>query len=172
MAPKTKKKPSPEDLLVEVKGQSAAKTYEFEDYIQVIDELQRKEHSYSDIAEFLKDRVGISASRGQVYRALQLWRAKQEELANDATEFQPEGEQGDGDPASIALVFERDAGRKLLADLADEYRGDEVPDMVSIAGILREAVKIQQQAAADENAAETADEKQKPKTEGKNGPRK
>jgi hypothetical protein len=77
MAPKTKKKPTPEELLVEIQGQEAAKTYEFEDYLPVIHALQQKGHSYADIAQYIKERLGIIASRGQVYRAYQIWLAEQ-----------------------------------------------------------------------------------------------
>ena len=73
MKSKLKKKPTPEELLVEVKGQEAAKTYEFEDYLPVVDALQKKGHSYADIAKIIQERLGITASRGQVYRAYQIW---------------------------------------------------------------------------------------------------
>lgn len=68
-----KKKPSPGELLAEVKGRPAAKTYEFEDYVEVIDEMQRKDFSYAKIAKFLSERLEYPITRGQVYRAHQLW---------------------------------------------------------------------------------------------------
>lgn len=77
MSPK-KKVPTPDDLLAEVQGLEAAKTYAFEDYLPVIDVLKKKGHSYSDIASFIKERLGITASRGQVYRAYQIWLANLE----------------------------------------------------------------------------------------------
>ncbi len=86
MTAKTKKKPTPEELLIEVQGQAAAKTYEFEDYLPVIHALQQKGHSYADIAEFIKDRLGISASRGQIYRAYQIWLADQSFTDEDVAE--------------------------------------------------------------------------------------
>jgi hypothetical protein len=73
MASSKRNRPTPEELLVEVKGKNAAKTYEFDEYIDVIDELHRKDYSFADIAEFLGTRLGISVNRGQVYRAHRMW---------------------------------------------------------------------------------------------------
>ena len=46
MSPR-KKRPTPEQLLAEVKGKEAARTYEFEDYLEVVHELVQKEHRHS-----------------------------------------------------------------------------------------------------------------------------
>jgi virulence-associated protein VapD len=93
MASKTKKKPSPAELLTEVKGLKPAKTYEFEDYLEVVDELKRKENSYADIAEFLTQKLGIAVSRGQVYRAHMLWLEAKEEFEREQAEAQREYEE-------------------------------------------------------------------------------
>ena len=67
------KTPSPRELLAEVKSRPAARTYAFEDYLEVIHELKTKGDSYADIAGFLAKRLGMEIKRGQVYRAYQLW---------------------------------------------------------------------------------------------------
>ena len=121
MAPKQKKKPTPEELLVEVEGQQAAKTYEFEDYLPVIHALKQKGHSYSDIAEFIKERLGITASRGQVYRAYQIW-LQEASLAEEGI-----AQQEDFGPAR---EFEDEIEEKVQAhaeDLIDSLR-EKFPD--------------------------------------------
>ena len=68
--------PSPTELLNEVRKQPVARTYAFEDYLESVHELKSKGHSYAAIASFLGKRLGIAVSRGQVYRAYQLWLAR------------------------------------------------------------------------------------------------
>lgn len=83
MAPKTqkpKKKPTPSEFLANVRGESRAKTYEFDDYIEAVDELiERKGYSYADVAAYLAEKLGIAVTRGQVYRAHGLWTKMKEE---------------------------------------------------------------------------------------------
>jgi len=45
MPAKSRKKPTPDELLAEVKGKESAKTYEFEDYLEVVDQLVQKDYS-------------------------------------------------------------------------------------------------------------------------------
>lgn len=123
---RSKPKPTPEELLVEVQGQEAAKTYEFEDYLPVIHALQQKGHSYAEIAGFIKDRLGITASRGQVYRAYQIWLAEsrlaeegmaQEEHMMPPPSFQDEYEQR-----------LQEAANELIEELRDrQSRGSNEP---------------------------------------------
>lgn len=77
MAPK-KKVPTPEELLEEVSGKSAAKTYPFDEYMGAVDVMQKKGYSYAEIAKFLAERLGQNITKGQVYRGLTLWREDQE----------------------------------------------------------------------------------------------
>ncbi len=81
-----KRKPSPEELLAEVKGLKPASTYEFDEYLDVVNELKNKDHSYADIAEFLTEKLGIAVTRGQVYRAHMMWLEMQEEMERQEDE--------------------------------------------------------------------------------------
>jgi hypothetical protein len=96
MNPKNKARtPSPRELLAEVKSRPAARTYAFEDYLEVIHELKMKGESYAEIADFLAKRLGMEIKRGQVYRAYQLWledRAGQEQPAADRRAHGERGE--------------------------------------------------------------------------------
>ena len=80
MSPKNKRKPSPKELLEEVRTFKPARTYEFDEYLDVVHELKNKDHSYADIAAFLTEKLGIAITRGQVYRAHMLWLELQEEI--------------------------------------------------------------------------------------------
>lgn len=59
MSAKSKKMPTPDELLAEINGQPDAKTYEFEDYLPAIDAMQRKNHSYAEIAQFFEGPAGL-----------------------------------------------------------------------------------------------------------------
>lgn len=163
MAPKAKKKkPSPDELLAEVRGRGPAKTYEFEDYIEVIHEMQDKNFSYAKIAEFLSERLGYSIARGQVYRAYQTWlevraevekeQAEAEHLASldDRTDFDPEDH----------LWREREeklsqATGALIRFLLGTYPEGSLPG--THLDVLKRAVAFYDEKARDDFAAEQAD---------------
>jgi hypothetical protein len=157
--PPKKKRLTPEELLVQIQGEEAAKTYEFEDYLPVIHVLYtEKGHSYSDIAKFVEERLGITASRGQVYRAYQMWLAKKNETDADRASAEAYDESR---PEYEVRVDEE--ANKLLDFLSDEFAGrGNAPwdDHEIIVARAAEILVARQQAAdAAEVEAGEADEK-------------
>ena len=84
-------------MLAEITGQQAPKTYAFEDYLPVAHEMQEKGFSYADIAKFLGERLSMTISRGQIYRAYQIWLTDRDEAA----EHDEIGRRDDGEPYTI-----------------------------------------------------------------------
>ena len=160
MATKSKKKPSPADLLAEVKGQKPAKTYEFDDYIEVVDELHRKDYSYADIAKFLAERLGISVTRGQVYRAHNLWLEDKEAQAEAEAEAQRfADEEGTEPPETMdegAVAMNRAAGA-VLKFLLGEYPDGSLPE--SHAEVLKLAMTFLDEDARNEYLAAEEDKR-------------
>ena len=154
MKTKAKKKPTPEELLVELEGQAAAKTYEFDDYLPVIDAMQRKGYSYAKIADFLKERLGITASRGQVYRAYQIWLQE----ATRAEEGMAYEEQFVPEPTPQEEYDEKleKNARGLIARLQEEEVELDGAPWNEAHAILRRAVKILDDKQAVEMAADEA----------------
>jgi hypothetical protein len=172
MATKTKKKkPSPGELLAEVKGRPAAKTYEFEDYVEVIDEMQRKDFSYAKIAIFLSERLEYPITRGQVYRAHQLWLeakryAEEQEREEEAAEAAYRAEHPDEDSVSAfdpAEMSEEARQEHLLSQAVGDVAGYVVKKYPegSIPGSHRDLVKrvlgLFDSEVQDDLAAERAD---------------
>lgn len=159
MSAKSKKMPTPDELLAEVHGLPSAKTYAFDDYIEVIDALQKKDHSYADIAAFLKERLGFDATRGQVYRALNIWRAdrKAEQLRAEGVEIDDRSERNEWELE--AEEFEQRAGESVREWLIEHFPADDFPNpAVSHYGILQEAIRPYREQAEAEKAAAEADE--------------
>ena len=160
MKNKLKKKPSPEDLLAEVQGQQPTKTYEFEDYLPVIHALQQKGYSYAGIAEYIKERLGFIASRGQVYRAYQSWLAEQSRMAETAFEEQPDAkpktDQEEYDErlreSAVRLIESMQIERDRPGGIAPWDEPDDI--IVEAAAIITERHKAE---VASENAASEAD---------------
>jgi hypothetical protein len=151
---KAKRKPTPEELLVEVEGQGAAKTYEFEDYLSVIHALQQKGHSYADIAEYLKDRLGIIASRGQVYRAYQIWLQE----CSNADEGMEEQERN-APPVSIEDEYEENIHKNavdLIAQLSEQYSEVSSEPWNDPESIIHRASKILMERREIEKASDDA----------------
>jgi len=144
---KSKKIPTPEELLTEIQGQPAAKAYAFADYLPVLHAMQQKGFSYADMSEFLKKRLGFVASRGQVYRAYQAW--LEEQRQSGESDFEPEPTfQNEYDEK----VYQR--AQELIDELQERDNANEPWD--SPRAILREAVRILEDRDASEKAAEEA----------------
>jgi hypothetical protein len=158
MSAKSKKKPTPDELLLEVKGQKAAKTYEFDDYLPVVDELQKKDYSYAQIAEFLETRLGIKVSRGQVYRAYQMWLEAMEEVElqqREEAELAMETEYEGPEPQDLQEAAFSNAVGDVLKYVHDKY-----PDSSLSGGrlaLLKRCVGILDYENRDEHEAEEAD---------------
>jgi hypothetical protein len=150
-------KPSPFELLEEITQQGTAKTYQFEDYLEVIDQMHKKDFSYAKIADFLTQRLGYSVTRGQVYRAYNQWlelkemeeeKAELERLAADFDEpdFDPEEDQENqklNEAAATVLKF-----------ILDKYPAGSVPgDALGIA--KRIVIYLDEDARADFQAGES-----------------
>jgi len=129
-----KKKPSPGELLAEVKGQPAVRTYEFDDYVEVIHEMQSKGFSYAKIAEFLTEKLGYAITRGQVYRAYQLWAQVQEEEQRQKEEAEhyeamwraqhgeaPDDMEPEDEAAKAAQVAETNAAVDVLKYVREKH---------------------------------------------------
>lgn len=163
MKSKTKKKPTPHELLAEVKGKGEAKTYQFEDYIEVIDEMQKKDYSYAQIAQFLQDRLGIAVNRGQVYRAYQLWLEFKEQEERERAEAEEEARrQGylDEEPPSEEELKERaiaSAAGDVIRYVADTYSGEKKPG--TVLEIIERARLILDENARAEHEADEADKR-------------
>ncbi len=144
--------PSPEELLSEVRGKKAARTYEFEDYIEVVDELQRKDYSYAKIAEFLAERLGIEVSRGQVYRAYQIWLEEKEREAEAARDerleqLEPSESKLDSDEMAIEQAIAGVLGYLTKEFPEGVYFGH---DVILQAALLRVEVRRADERKADE----------------------
>ena len=164
MSAKSKKKPTPEELLAEVKGKESAKTYEFWDYIEVVDELVKKDYSYAKIAEFLADKLGIEINRGQVYRAYQMWLAEQqrvEEEARHAEEYEHERADKGAEPDFVQQMnaFRREAADEILQRLKEKFREELNQFPVTSEDILRTALQTIEESRRDDAEAEEADRK-------------
>jgi len=166
--PTRKRKPSPAQLLAEVKGKEPAKTYEFEDYLQVIHELVEKDYSYAKIAAFLAGKLGMEISRGQVYRAYQIWSDEQERSAEEARQAEeyliqqaedgpePDVEDGPDDADKMNAFWDRaaaDIRTYLKKKYAKECKDLGLPEEF----VLRRALEPYEQARRDEAEAEEAD---------------
>lgn len=172
MSAKSKRKPSPEDLLAEVRGIESAKTYEFEEYLEVVHELQQKDYSYAKIAEFLKERLGIEVSRGQVYRAYQMW--LEERSAVEEQEFadaQP--------PDDFQDRFDRELeerAKQLIEEMQEQEAhsgGEPWNDAELILGRAHAILKAQrEERERAEHEAEAADRRLEEKKATDNGPKK
>ncbi len=158
MAPKTKKPPTPDELLAEVRGRGAAKTYAFQDYIEVVDHMNSNGYSYAKIAEFLTEKLGYGISRGQVYRAHQIWLEDMAERAQVAAE--------DPDlPGDVEAEDEYDfVIRKLAKEMLEHAEARAIeqgyPAEFGEHAIERAAGQIEainRQRRADEAAADEAD---------------
>jgi hypothetical protein len=157
-----KKKPSPAELLAEVRGRGPAKTYEFEDYIEVVQEMQAKNFSYANIAQFLSERLGYTITRGQVYRAYQTWL----EGMKEAEREQEEQEQvesmlnrRDFDPTEREEQEKwrsvTEAKRDLLKYAMDKYPNGSLP--VNLVIVFKEVVACLDEKTRDDFEAEKAD---------------
>ncbi len=155
-----KKIPTPDELLAEVRGIEVAKTYPFDEYAPVIHELQQKGYSYAKIAEFLQERIGMKMSRGQVYRAYQLWLA-----TRDTDEPVVDVELGPENEHERILQDGAEHLREHMVNWAmhSGYPEDFGEDAICYAADQIRAEAAQQQ--ADERAAEEADKarEEKPK---------
>lgn len=181
MSPR-KKIPSPDELLSEVQGIESSKRYPFEDYMSVVHQLQQKDYSYAKIAAFLKERLGFEVSRGQVYRAYQIWleearladeRAREgEEQARMAEAFLP--------PPSLHDEYDQrlqEEADELMQRLREqEERGGNEPwnDAEAILARAYHTMVARREAAeAAEKAAAEADEQlESKKKRGSNAPTK
>ena len=163
MSPR-KKKPTPDELLAEVKGKEPAKTYEFEDYIEVVHELVQKEYSYAKIAAFLVEKLGMEISRGQVYRAYQIWLQAQqyaEDQERQAEEYECELVEDGSEPVFVQQMnaFRREAANEILQRLKEKFREELNQFPVTSEDILRTALQTIEETRRDEAEAEEADRK-------------
>jgi len=161
---KSKKKPSPAELLAEVKGQKPAKTYEFDDYLEVVDELKRKENSYADIATFLAQKLGISVTRGQVYRAHCMWLEVKEQVEREEAEARHYADMEEREPELPELEDPTEAALgKIASDivgyLRDKYPRSSLPGETDYPDVLKRALAMQDLAARDEFMAEEEDKR-------------
>lgn len=145
-------RPTPEQLLIEVKGKASAKTYEFDDFIEVVDELHRKEYSYADIAEFLARRLKISVSRGQVYRAHRMWRVEKNRINIESQEAM-ESETG---AVEILEIGQNEKAANEVLELLNENYLITHPE-ADLLRILRETIALLESRKVDEAAADEAD---------------
>jgi hypothetical protein len=172
MAPrKSTRKPSPDALLAEVKGFAASKTYEFEDYLPVVHELQTKGFSYADIAAFLEKKLGITVARGQVYRAYRRWLEDQQRAVEEAAEMaereanEPPEENGDVHGLDKML---HDGAIEVL-NLLEEINPKSKPPCLH-EGILARASIMLERERADDQAAASSDEKLRAEKRGAGAP--
>ena len=162
MPPKTKKKPSPEQLLAEVKGLKPAKTYAFDDYVEVIDELHRKDYSYADIAKTLSEKLGIPVARGQAYRAHMLWKADVRRIEEQEAEEQRQHEEMIAQEAHDQESYEgavQDASYEAARDVL-KYIGEKYPPDKCLAkqlDILKAALAMVAPEIGDELSAAEED---------------
>jgi len=170
MTAKSKKnKPSPEELLSEVKGRPRDKTYEFEDYVEVIHEMKSKDFSYARIAAYLSERLGYDITRGQVYRAYQLWCEMKDEEAREEAERKREAEEaamptgdeddsGPDDPDSEedeAAYAEAKAVSDVLEYAMRKYPAGALPN--GLRGLCKRLLAVVDEEARSEFAAEESD---------------
>ncbi len=160
MAPRKSKVPTPEELLEEVSGKSAAKTYPFEDYMQAVHVMKTdKGYSFAEIAEYLSGRLGGEFTKGQVYRGYQLWLDRKEQEEHEEAEYQAMRPPPDDDDWTDA----RNAKIEALADKAADMLGDLCDEESALRITAGEIMACLQsraaQRAADERAADEADAK-------------
>lgn len=148
---KPKKKPTPDELLAEVHGIEAAKTYPFEDYLQVVHALQQKDYSYAKIAEFLKDRLGFNVSRGQVYRAYQQWLAAQQDTIEEESGHSEEPTFED----EYEEILEQNANA-LIEELREQEANGVGEPWNDPYSIVKRAAAILDKEVADAKSAEEA----------------
>jgi hypothetical protein len=145
--------PSARQLLAEVRSRPAAKTYAFEDYLEVIHELKTKGESYADIAGFLAKRLGIEIKRGQVYRAYQLWleggAGKAQPAAESRARKAPDKPDSEEEltPKSEALAVDQ------LVSILDERFSSGLPHRA----LLRRALGVIEEREARERMAQEGD---------------
>lgn len=162
MVTRSKKRPSPIQLLAEVQGVKPAKTYEFDDYLEVVHELKGKDYSYADIAKFLADKLGISVTRGQVYRAHGLWLEVRHEAEKQAEEeaylrsLDAENDVVvDTDTEELAQRLQNEAAVDLLSYIRKKYPEGSLP--VDEAGLLKRALAFVDSETRDEQGAAEED---------------
>jgi len=162
---KKKKRPSPDELLAEIRGKAPAKTYAFGDYMEAIDAMQKKGFSYAKTAEFLSERLGYPITRGQVYRAYQLWlevqrqheedQARNESLAKQSPfDFDPE--EYEQEKAERAMTA---AAEDLLRYALDKYPQGSLP--CETKDVFKRVVAMFDEDVRNDFAAEQADKQLK-----------
>lgn len=153
MTAKSKKIPSPDEVLAEVLGKQPEKTYPFEDYLQAVHEMQNKGFSYAKIADFLGERLQMKISRGQIYRAYQTWLLTRSDEPDERGLEIPEDRDEYGEMLSEAVQELRQKAEEWFQ--APHYPEDFGDDVICAAADQIRAAHEQQQ--ADERAAEEAD---------------
>jgi hypothetical protein len=153
MTAKSKKIPTPDEVLAEVLGKQPEKTYPFEDYLPAVHQMQNKGFSYAKIADFLGERLEMKISRGQIYRAYQTWLINRSDEPDEREPDMPE----DRDEYEEMLA---EAVRELRQKAEERFQAPHYPenfgdDVICAAADRIRAVHEQQQ--ADERAAEEAD---------------
>ena len=160
MAPKKSKVPTPEELLEEVSGKSAAKTYPFDEYMQAVHLMQtEKGYSFAQIADFLSERLGGKFTKGQVYRGYQMWLVRRAEEENDRPAFDPEEPPSSFDDGEADRQNWIEEKGDRLEEFLEELCPDDEPIPAGPLDIL-ECVRARiARKAEDERAASEADER-------------
>jgi hypothetical protein len=151
-----RKFPTPEQLLLEVQGKGAAKTYEFDEYIEVVDELHRKDYSFADIADYLEKRLGISVNRGQVYRAHRIWLNEKSRAELDALEaMENEEDQEEGAEIGSAYAEVTEGAAHEIIGLLDIFIKSHPGTDYS--KVFKRVLSLLESRKLDEGAADEAD---------------